>query len=117
MSTLDELMRAIEDNAVIVLEPGEYVIEDWLNEVAIPAINHENEKNLWFDSNYYNIYDNAYIGEVFDGYDLAVIGVKNLTIKAKEPVSTVEIVAVSRYVQVIRRRFGKKIHGKKRRVC
>lgn len=99
-STVDELMGAIKDDAVITLEPGQYVVEDWINEVALEAVKENNEKNFRLDDNFYYIYDNAYIGQVFDGYELAIKGVKNLTIKSKDAENPAEIVVAARYAQV-----------------
>ncbi len=48
VSTVDELMSAVNDDVTILLEPGEYNITSWIYETALKAADYENGIELGY---------------------------------------------------------------------
>lgn len=102
VSTVDEFMNAIEDDAVIYLEPGVYNLTEWIDEVALPIADYENEKNFQLYHDYLYVYDHVFIAGVPDGYEVAISEAKNLTIKSKDAANPATIIAEARCAQVLK---------------
>ena len=100
VSTVDELMSAVNDDVTILLEPGEYNITSWIYETALKAADYENGIELGYRL-YNPVYDKVLIGEVFDGYEAAFNDVSNLTVKSKDPKNPASIIIETRCAEVM----------------
>ena len=98
VSTTAEFMAAIEDNAIIYLEPGTYNLSQWL----------KSDNNL---SKVPEHYTGDYSGEnqpgvTYSGYDeysyeITVYGIRNLQIESKDPQNPAKIVTGCPWADVL----------------
>ena len=99
VKTADEFMKAIADNTIIYLEPGEYDLTHWLVEEAgdVP-------RYLSGDYSGENPTGVLYTGWDSDSYEIDIFDVQNLVIASKDPenpatiVSSCPIACVMRFI-------------------
>ncbi len=96
---MDEFMEAIDDNNTVILLPGTYNISEWLSGYIFESWDWE-KYNALSDSGE-TIEYGLYSEEVFDGEQIIIYNVDNLTIVSADPDDPAEIVCEPRYADVL----------------
>ncbi|MBQ4307500.1 MAG: right-handed parallel beta-helix repeat-containing protein [Lachnospiraceae bacterium] len=97
VDNVEDFINAIQDNATIVLEPGVYNISEYLEDADLDAFDWDAYDN---DEDYASESYGLLVDEVFDGEQLIVFNIDNLTIMSADKNDPAEIVVDPRYANV-----------------
>ncbi len=105
VSDMAEFMEAVDDNNTIILMPGTYNVTEWLSDYIFESWDWEKYDEIRDPEAEYDpdkaIEYGIYSDYAFDGDQIIIYNVDNLTIMSADPENPAEIVCEPRYADVL----------------